>query len=108
MLPGPTERDRPLPFDAALPHLRMNCAVAQFTNSKERAQAGLPPFGGQACATRSTANAKSQRDVCLPAGSYTRVVRGENLHGDDDGWHEEDDGYRDPHQGGGALLVFER
>jgi hypothetical protein len=44
----------------------------------------------------------------LPAGLYARVLRGENLHGYHDCWDQEEDGYRDPHQGGGALLVFER
>ena len=44
----------------------------------------------------------------LPAGLYAPVMRGENLHGYHDCWDQEEDGYRDPHQGGGALLVFER
>ncbi len=44
----------------------------------------------------------------LPAGLYARVLRGENLDGYHDCWDQEEDGYRDPHQGGGALLVFER
>src|SRR5271170_1361283 len=85
---------RPLPFDSALPNLRMNRAVARFTNSKAestaksrrdagatKAAAGRFDMTELGSAHRGTAGVfrllgRLRRCACLRSGGPGRLERG--------------------------------
>jgi hypothetical protein len=62
------------------------------------------------CRLRVWSAPNNQQSSCAdgPPRRRARFVRRKNLHRDNNGWYDEDDRYRDPHQSRRELLVFER
>src|SRR5271156_1710207 len=72
---------RPLPFDSALPNLRMNRAVARFTNSKAESTAKSRRDAGATKPTSAAAGVfkllgRLRRCACLRSGGPGRLERG--------------------------------
>jgi hypothetical protein len=90
------------------PNMSARAPCARFARDESRVTPHHPRISNRYFFGRFERRHGDAAPRALPAGLYAPVMRGENLHGYHDCWDQEEDGYRDPHQGGGALLVFER